>query len=118
MSETYTAVYEQVGEAWVVEFAEEPRGRCLCRSVAEARESIRGALGRWLKTDPAQLRVVDDFRFPAQVRAVQQSVKATRTADARNQMMASMTDSKSAMSWPRIWTAASDCDSDRVAQED
>jgi predicted RNase H-like HicB family nuclease len=99
VSETYTAVYERDGEAWVVEIAEEPRVRCLCPSVAEARESIRGALGRWLKTDPAQLHVVDDFRFPAQIRTVQQSVKATRTDDDRNQMMASMTDSKSAMSW-------------------
>jgi predicted RNase H-like HicB family nuclease len=99
VSETYTAVYERDGEAWVVEIAEEPRIRCLCPSVAEARESIRGALGRWLKSDPAELRVVDDFRLPAQIRAVQQSVKATRTDNERNQMMASMTDSKSAMSW-------------------
>ena len=77
MSETYTAVYERDGEAWVVEIAEEPRVRCLCPSVAEARESIRGALGRWLKADPAKLHVVDDFRFPAQIRTVQQSVKAS-----------------------------------------
>jgi predicted RNase H-like HicB family nuclease len=99
MSETYTAVYERDGEAWVVEIAEEPQVRCLCPSVAEARQSIRNALGRWLKTDPAKLRVVDDFHFPSQIRTVQQSVKATRTDDDRNQMMASMTDSKSAMSW-------------------
>ena len=99
MSETYTAVYERDGEAWIVQIAEEPRVRCLCPSVAEARESIRGALGRWLKTDPAQLRVIDNFRLPAQVRTAQQSVKTTRTDHDRNQMMASMTDSKSAMSW-------------------
>ncbi len=30
MSETYTAVYERDGDAWVVEIAEEPRVRCLC----------------------------------------------------------------------------------------
>lgn len=99
VSESYTAVYERDGEAWVVEIAEEPGVRCLCPSVAEARESIRGALGRWLKTDPAELRVVDDFRLPAQIRTVQQSVKATRTDNDRDQMMASMTDSKSAISW-------------------
>jgi predicted RNase H-like HicB family nuclease len=99
VTETYTAVYERDGEAWVVEIAEEPQVRCLCPSVAEARQSIRNALGRWLKTDAAKLRVVDDFRFPAQIRTVQQSVKATRTDDDRDQMMASMTDSKSAMSW-------------------
>ncbi len=99
MSETYTAVYERDGDAWVAEIAEEPQVRCLCPSMAEARESIRGALGRWLKTDPAELHVIDDFRFPAQIRTVQQAVKATRTDNERNQMMASMTDSRSAMSW-------------------
>ena len=99
MSETYTAVYERDGEAWMVQIAEEPRVRCLCPSATEARESIRGALGRWLKTDPAQLRVIDNFRLPAQIRTAQQSVKTTRTDHDRNQMMASMTDSKSAMSW-------------------
>jgi hypothetical protein len=99
VSETYTAVYERDGEAWIVQIAEEPRVRCLCPSVAEARESIRGALGRWLKTDPIQLRVIDNFRLPAQIRTAQQSVKTTRTDHDRNQMMASMTDSKSAMSW-------------------
>lgn len=99
MNETYTAVYERDGEAWVVEIAEEPSVRCLCPTVGEARESIRGALGRWLNTDPAALHVVDNFRMPAQLRTVQQSVKATRTNDERDQMMASMTDSKSAMSW-------------------
>lgn len=99
MSETYTAVYERDGEAWVVEIAEEPGVRCLCPSIGEARESIRWALGRWLKTDPAELRVVDDFRMPAQIRTIQQSVKETRTNDERDQMMASMTDSRSAMSW-------------------
>ncbi|PZS21702.1 MAG: hypothetical protein DLM60_05780 [Pseudonocardiales bacterium] len=99
VSETYTAVYERDGDSWVVEIAEEPRVRCLCPSVPEARESIRGALGRWLNTDPAVLRVVDDFRLPAQIRTVQQSVKETRTDNERGQMMTSMTDSKSAMSW-------------------
>ena len=99
VSETYTAVYERDGEAWVVEIAEEPRVRSLCPSMAEARESIRCALARWLKTDPEELRIVDDFRLPAQVRAVRQSVKATRTEYERDRMMAGMTDSRSAMSW-------------------
>lgn len=99
MSETYTAVYERDGEAWVVQIAEEPRIHSRCSSVAKARESIRDALARWLNTDSAELRIVDDFRLPAQIRTAQQSVKATRTEHERNQMMASMTDSKSAMSW-------------------
>ncbi|MGH4010918.1 MAG: type II toxin-antitoxin system HicB family antitoxin [Pseudonocardiaceae bacterium] len=99
MSKSYTAVYERDGEAWVVEIAEEPRVHSRGASLAEAHESIRDALARWLKTESGELRIVDDFRLPAQIRTAQEAVKATRTADERNQMMASMTDSKSAMSW-------------------
>jgi predicted RNase H-like HicB family nuclease len=99
VSETYTAVYERDGEAWAVEITEAPHVRCLCPSLAEARESIRQALARWLKADSAGLRIVDDFRLPAKIRTIQQSVKATRTEHERTQMMASMTDSRSAMSW-------------------
>jgi predicted RNase H-like HicB family nuclease len=99
VSETYTAVYERDGEAWVVGIAEEPRVHRRCPSLAQARNSIRDALARRLKTDPEQLRIVDDVRLPAHIRTVQQSVKATRTEQERNQMMASMTDSRSAMSW-------------------
>ena len=83
----------------MVQIAEEPRIHSRCSSAAKARESIRDALARWLNTDSAELRIVDDFRLPAQIRIAQQSVKATRTEHERNQMMASMTDSKSAMSW-------------------
>ena len=99
MSETYTAVYERDGEAWVVEIAEEPRVHSRGLSLAEARGSIRDALARWLKTDSEELRIVDDFRLPAQIRTAQEAVKAARTENERKQMMASMTDSKSAMSW-------------------
>ncbi|MGH3889851.1 MAG: type II toxin-antitoxin system HicB family antitoxin [Pseudonocardiaceae bacterium] len=101
MSETYTAVYERDGEAWVVEIAEEPRVHSRGASLAEARGSIRDALARCLKTDSEELRIVDDFRLPAQIRTAQEAVKATRSANERNQMMASMTDSKSAMNWAR-----------------
>ncbi|MDQ4103065.1 MAG: hypothetical protein M3186_04925 [Actinomycetota bacterium] len=99
MSETYTARYERDGEAWVAEIVEEPRIHSRCPTLAAVRESIRDALAQWLKTDPAKLRIVDDFRLPAQIRTARELVKATRTDDERTQMMASMTDSKSAMSW-------------------
>ncbi len=99
MSETYTAVYERDGEAWSAQIAEVPHVRCLCPSMAEARQSIRDALARSLATDSAQLRIVDDFRFPAQIRAAQQAVRETRTEQDRTKMMASMTDSRSAMDW-------------------
>lgn len=99
VSETYTAVYERDGETWVVEIAEEPRVHSRCPSLAEARGSIRDALARWLNTDSERLRIVDDFRLPAQIRTAQEAVKATRTDNERAQLMASMTDSRSAMKW-------------------
>jgi hypothetical protein len=99
VSETYTAVYERDGEAWAVRIAEEPQVHVLCPSVPAARESIRNALARWLGTDSPQLHIVDNFPLPAPIRTVQQSVKATRTADDLNQMMAKMTDPRSAMDW-------------------
>lgn len=98
---TYTAVYERDGEAWLVEIAEEPRVHSRGGSLAEARGAIRDALARWLKTDPGELHILDNFRLPAQIRTAQEAVKATRTEDERNQMMASMTDSKSAKSWAK-----------------
>jgi len=67
--------------------------------MGEARQSIREALARSLGTDSAQLRIVDDFRFPAQIRTAQESVRETRTEDERAQMMARMTDSRRAVDW-------------------
>jgi hypothetical protein len=99
VSETYTAVYERDGEAWAVRIAEEPQVHLLCPSVPAARESIRDALARRLHTDSAQLRIVDSFPLPAQIRTAQESVKATRTDEDRTQMMAKMTDPRSAMDW-------------------
>jgi hypothetical protein len=99
VSETYTAVYERDGEAWAARIAEVPDVHILCPSVPEARESIRDALGRRLDTNSTQLRIVDHFPLPAPVRTVQESVKATRTDTERTQMMASMTDPRSAMDW-------------------
>ena len=101
MSETYTAIYERDGEAWMVKIDEEPHVHSRCPSLAEARVSIRDALARWLKTDSEELRIADDFRLPAQIRTAQEAVKATRTENERTQMMASMTDSRSAMTWAK-----------------
>ncbi|MCA1672431.1 MAG: hypothetical protein LC799_09580, partial [Actinobacteria bacterium] len=99
MSETYTAVYERDGEAWVAHIAEEPHVHGRAASVAEARKSIRDALALSLKIDLEKLRIVDDFRMPAPIRTAQETVRATRTEDERAKMMASMTDSKSAKIW-------------------
>lgn len=67
----------------------------------EARKNIRNALALRLETDSEQLSIVDDFRLPAKVRAAQQAVKETRTETDRTQMMASMTDSRTAMEWAK-----------------
>ncbi|HEY2764466.1 MAG TPA: type II toxin-antitoxin system HicB family antitoxin [Pseudonocardiaceae bacterium] len=99
MSETYTAVYERDGDAWFAEIAEEPGVRSQGSNVAQVRADIRDALARQLDADPGELHIVDDFRMPAQVRAAQKSVQATRTEDQRAKIMASMTDSRSAMEW-------------------
>jgi predicted RNase H-like HicB family nuclease len=99
VSETYTAVYERDGDAWVVEIVEEPRVHSRGSSLAEARGSIRDALARCLKISSEELRIVDDFRLPAQIRAAQETVRATRTENERTQLMASMTDSRSAITW-------------------
>ena len=99
MSETYTAVYERDGEAWMAHIAQAPHVRCLCPSMAEARQGIRNALARSLDTDSTELRIIDDFRFPAPIRTAQQSVRETRTEDERTRMMARMTDPRRAVDW-------------------
>jgi predicted RNase H-like HicB family nuclease len=101
VSETYTAVYERDGDAWVVEIVEEPRVHSRGSSLAEARGSIRDALARCLKISSEELRIVDDFRLPVQIRAAQETVRATRTENERTQLMASMTDSRSAITWAK-----------------
>lgn len=99
MSETYTALYERDGDAWMARIAEEPDVRILCSSVPEARNSIRNALARRLDIDPTQLHIVDKFPLPAPIRNAQQSVQAARTDEDRTKMMAKITDPRSAMEW-------------------
>ncbi|MGH4014024.1 MAG: hypothetical protein ACRDSL_08880 [Pseudonocardiaceae bacterium] len=101
MSETYTAVYERDGEAWVASIVEEPRVHSRGASMAEARENIRNALARRLETDFEELHIVDNFRLPAEIQIAREAVQETRTEDDRSQIMASMTDSRSAMSWAK-----------------
>ena len=101
MSETYTAVYERDGDTWTVQVTEEPGVHSRGHSLPEARQNIRNALAQRLETDSEKLSIVDDFRMPAQVRTAQQAVKATRTETDRAQMMASMTDSRTAMEWAK-----------------
>jgi predicted RNase H-like HicB family nuclease len=101
VSETYTAVYERDGDVWLAKIAEEPGVHSRCPSLPEARKNIRDALSQWLKTDSENLHIVDDFRMPAPVRMTREEVQASRTENERTQMMASMTDSRSAMDWAK-----------------
>ena len=98
MSETYTAVYARDGDEWVAEIAE--RGLTTRGSnVGEVRNQIRDALARQLTAAPEELKVIDQFALPKQIRAIQSEVKASRTPEERARMAASMTASKTAKEW-------------------
>ena len=98
MSETYTAVYARDGDEWVAEIAGTgltTRGS----NVGELRNQIRDALAQQLTTSPAELKVIDQFALPSQIKAIQSEVKASRTPEERAKMEASMTASKTAKEW-------------------
>ena len=98
MSETYTAVYARDGDQWVAEIAGTgltTRGN----NVGEVRNQIRDALAQQLTTSPAELKVIDEFALPNQIKAIQSEVKASRTPEERAKMAASMTASKTAREW-------------------
>lgn len=101
MSETYTAVYERDGDGWAVTIAEDPRVKGRGGTPAEARQQIRDALAASLTADPGSLRIVDSFRMPAQIRAEQEDVKATRTDADRTRMIGSMTEPRDAVEWAK-----------------
>jgi hypothetical protein len=98
VSETYTAVYARDGDEWVAEIAGTgltTRGN----NVGELRNQIRDALAQELTTSPSELKVIDQFALPNQIRAIQSEVKASRTPEERAKMEASMTASKTAKEW-------------------
>jgi predicted RNase H-like HicB family nuclease len=101
VSETYTAVYERDGDGWVVTIAEEPRVNGRGATPGEARQQIRSALAACLTTDPESFRIVDSFHMPAEIRATQRDVKATRTDEERARMLDSMTSGKTAVEWAK-----------------
>src|SRR2546429_7006310 len=108
MSETYTAVYARDGDEWVAEIAGtglSTRGS----NVGEVRSQIRDALAQQLTAAPEELKVVDQFALPKQIKAIQSEVKASRTPEERAKMAASMTASKTAKEW------AADLDSSQRA---
>jgi transcriptional regulator with AAA-type ATPase domain len=68
-------------------------------NVGELRNQIRDALAQQLTTSPAELKVIDQFALPNQIKAIQSEVKASRTPEERARMEASMTESKTAKEW-------------------
>jgi predicted RNase H-like HicB family nuclease len=101
VSETYTAVYVRDGDGWAVTIAEEPRVNGRGQTPAAARQQIRDALAACLTTDPEDLRIVDRFGMPAEIRATQDDVKATRSEADRSRMLSSMTEPRSAVEWAK-----------------
>jgi hypothetical protein len=98
VSETYTAVYVRDGDEWVAEIAEAgvtTRGA----NVGEVRNQIRDALAQHLTASPGDLKVVDEFALPNQIRALQTEIKASRTEEEKVKMAESMTASKTAKQW-------------------
>jgi transcriptional regulator with AAA-type ATPase domain len=91
-------VYARDGDEWVAEIAGTgltTRGN----NVGELRNQIRDALAQQLTTSPAELKVIDQFALPNQIKAIQSEVKASRTPEERARMEASMTESKTAKEW-------------------
>lgn len=98
VSETYTAVYARDGDEWVAEIAGAgvtTRGS----NVGEVRSQIRDALAQHLTASPDDLKVIDQFALPTQIRAIQSEIKASRTDEEKHKMAESMTTSKTAKEW-------------------
>jgi hypothetical protein len=98
VSETYTAVYARDGDEWVAQIAETgltTRGS----NVGEVRSLIRDALAQQLTAPAGDLKVVDQFALPNQIKTIQSETRASRTDEERAKMTASMTASKTAKEW-------------------
>lgn len=80
----YTAVYERSEGAWCVHAKERPQARTYGRTIAQARERLREALGLFYR-DAERAVIVDDVRMPTKVRAaVEKAAAAREAADAAN----------------------------------
>jgi predicted RNase H-like HicB family nuclease len=99
VNQTYTAVFERDGAQWMAKIAEEPDVQCSATSLPEVRDQIRRALAQQLTADPLELRIVDSFQLPGKFRAAQEAVRATRTEQDREEMMAKMTGPISVREW-------------------
>ena len=82
-SKTYTAIYDYDADddAWNVRVKGITGCQTYGRSIRQAQSRIREALALWLDTDPAQLRVRD--QFPAALASVADDVVRARSAAER-----------------------------------
>lgn len=99
MSETYTAHYVREGVIWVAEVADQPGVRIESTSIPEARQAIREALAQHLGADGAQLKIEDKVGFPASFTKAREEIRATRTQQDTSEMLASMTEARTAGEW-------------------
>ncbi len=80
----YTAVYERSDGQWIVHAKECEQAHTHGRTIAQARERLREALGLFYR-DAARAEIVDEVRMPARVRAALTKAAAARAAaDAAN----------------------------------
>ncbi len=82
-SKTYTAIYDYDADdnAWNVRVKGLTGCQTYGRSIRQAQSRIREALGLWLDTDSAQLRIRD--QFPAALASVADDVVRARSAAER-----------------------------------
>jgi predicted RNase H-like HicB family nuclease len=84
----YTAVYERdESGAWNVHVPEVPGCHTYGRSLRQARERIREALGLWVD-DADQAELVSDIRLPRKAHVAVRRAKSARARVARDQQQA------------------------------
>ena len=67
---TLTAVFERDEDGyWLVELVEEPRVHSYGRTLAKARQHILDATALWFEVAPDEVRLVEDIKLPARVKA-------------------------------------------------
>ena len=87
-SRKYTAVYERDEGAWTVRIAEVQGCHTYGRSIAQARERIREALGLF-DDDAERAVIVDDVRIPAKAKRAIASYRKARAKAELAQRLAS-----------------------------
>jgi len=79
---SYRVIYERdESGAWIAHTPSVPRAHSYGRTIEQARERLREALGLWV-ANPETAELVDDIRLPAKLRrSVRKARVARKTAD-------------------------------------